>query len=103
MSLLCGLLCSFSWDVSPHHPGHSFVLQASDGVVICVLADRLEIIWRLSYGLGLIPLVFMVIWRIWFLKESAVWKGKKQSLKDLGEWAQACASAASDVTQADLR
>jgi hypothetical protein len=42
-------------------------------------------VWRLSYGLGLIPLVFMCIWRIWFLKESAVWKGKKQSLKDLGE------------------
>lgn len=46
----------------------------------------LEWVWRLSYGLGLVPLVFMTIWRIWFLKESAVWKGKQQSLKDLGEF-----------------
>lgn len=48
-------------------------------------AESLEWVWRLSYGIGLIPLIFITIWRIWFLKESAVWTAKRQSLKDLGE------------------
>ena len=30
--------------------------------------NSLNIVWRLSYALGLIPLIFMCIWRIWFLK-----------------------------------
>ena len=54
----------------------------------------LEIVWRLSYALGCIPLVFMVIWRVFILKESNVWLKKRQSVKDLGEWllhASACA------------
>lgn len=45
----------------------------------------LNIIWRLSYGLGLIPLAFILYWRLFKLKESAVWKGKREALKDIGK------------------
>lgn len=36
--------------------------------------DKLGIAWRLQYGLGLIPIAYMLIHRLFFLKESAVWK-----------------------------
>lgn len=45
----------------------------------------LEIVWRLSYALGLIPLCFILYWRIFRLKESAVWKGKREVLKEMGK------------------
>ena len=45
----------------------------------------LEIIWRLSYAIGLIPLLFILCWRIFVLKESSVWTGKREALKSLGK------------------
>ena len=45
----------------------------------------LEVVWRLSYALGLIPLGFILYWRIFVLKESSVWKGKKDALKQIGK------------------
>ncbi|KDD76549.1 hypothetical protein H632_c186p1 [Helicosporidium sp. ATCC 50920] len=44
----------------------------------------LEVTWRLSYALGLIPLCFILYWRVFQLKESAVWKGKRASLQSMG-------------------
>ncbi|KAK9856439.1 hypothetical protein WJX84_007586 [Apatococcus fuscideae] len=35
----------------------------------------LSITWRLMYGLGLIPVAYMLFHRIFFLRESSVWKG----------------------------
>ena len=35
---------------------------------------RLSIVWRLQYGLGLIPICYMVYHRIFKLQESEVWK-----------------------------
>ena len=36
-------------------------------------------VWRTSFGLGMIPLLFMIYFRVFRLKESAVWRA---SLKD---------------------
>jgi MFS family permease len=44
----------------------------------------LAIVWRLVYFIGAIPLIFIVGWRIFVLKESDVWIGKRKALKDLG-------------------
>ena len=41
----------------------------------------LEIVWRTSYAIGLIPLAFILYWRVFVLKESVVWKSKRQALK----------------------
>ena len=35
---------------------------------------RLGLTWRLQYGLGIIPIAFMLFHRLVRLKESAVWK-----------------------------
>ena len=32
--------------------------------------DSLNLVWRLSYGIGLIPIAFMLFWRIFMLKAS---------------------------------
>ena len=34
----------------------------------------LSITWRVSYGLGLVPVAYMVFHRLFYLKESEVWK-----------------------------
>ena len=34
----------------------------------------LSITWRLMYGLGLIPIAYMLFHRIFYLRESAVWQ-----------------------------
>jgi hypothetical protein len=34
-------------------------------------------VWRLSFGLGLIPVTGMLIYRLFFLQESKVWIRKK--------------------------
>ena len=34
-------------------------------------------VWRISFGLGLIGLIFLMYWRVFQLKESAVWKAQK--------------------------
>lgn len=36
--------------------------------------DRLDSVWRTSFGLGGIPLLFMLYYRIFRLRESAVWR-----------------------------
>ncbi len=48
-------------------------------------ASRLNLVWRLSYGIGLIPIFFMLLWRLFRLKESKVWIRKRSSLKMMGE------------------
>ena len=48
-------------------------------------AKSLEVVWRLSYAIGLIPLGFILYWRIFVLKESAVWTGKRNALKKIGK------------------
>ncbi|CAL8462225.1 g1756 [Coccomyxa elongata] len=34
----------------------------------------LDAVWRISFGIGLIPVTFMLIYRLFFLQESKVWK-----------------------------
>lgn len=45
----------------------------------------LEVTWRLSYALGLLPLLFIWYWRVFQLRESAVWRKKRESLKSMGK------------------
>eukprot|EP00887_Chlorella_sp_A99_P002403 scaffold10.g2403.t1 len=44
----------------------------------------LSAVWRLSYFLGLLPIMFMLLWRIYVLRESAVFLKKRASLRELG-------------------
>lgn len=37
-------------------------------------ASDLQGVWRTSTGLGLVPIIFMLWWRIFKLKESGIWK-----------------------------
>ena len=37
-------------------------------------ADRLGLTWRLQYGLGIVPILFMMFHRVVRLKESKVWQ-----------------------------
>ena len=34
---------------------------------------RLSGVWRTAFGLGIIPLCFIIFWRVYKLQESAVW------------------------------
>lgn len=34
----------------------------------------LDAVWRISFGLGLIPVTGMLVYRLFFLQESKVWK-----------------------------
>lgn len=34
----------------------------------------LSITWRMQYALGLLPIIFMLVYRIFYLKESSVWQ-----------------------------
>ncbi|KAK9842394.1 hypothetical protein WJX84_005508, partial [Apatococcus fuscideae] len=36
--------------------------------------NALSGVWRISFGLGLLPLLFMIYWRVFHLKESVVWR-----------------------------
>ncbi len=36
-------------------------------------ARRLSGVWRTAFGLGIIPLLFILYWRVFRLRESAVW------------------------------
>eukprot|EP00898_Chlorokybus_atmophyticus_P004917 jgi/Chlat1/5426/Chrsp35S05231 len=60
------LLAAFGENGAPYNPGH------------------LNAVWRISLGLGIFPIIFMLGWRIFVLKESAVWKAKRQSLEKSG-------------------
>ncbi|EFJ43350.1 proton/phosphate symporter [Volvox carteri f. nagariensis] len=44
----------------------------------------LEVTWRLSYAIGLIPLIGIFLYRIFRLRESAVWQKKREALKAMG-------------------
>eukprot|EP00884_Botryococcus_braunii_P005563 jgi/Botrbrau1/15007/Bobra.0018s0106.1 len=41
-------------------------------------AGALGLVWRLQYGLGLLPIAFMIVQRSFYLQESHVWKEKKR-------------------------
>ena len=49
-----------------------------------VIAEHTTLLPLHPAALGLIPLIFMVYWRVFRLKESQVWIKKRQSVKDLG-------------------
>lgn len=34
----------------------------------------LSVTWRMQYALGLLPIIFMLAYRIFYLKESSVWQ-----------------------------
>lgn len=36
--------------------------------------NALNAVWRISFGIGLIPVTGMLIYRLFFLQESKVWK-----------------------------
>ena len=38
---------------------------------------RLGGVWRTAYGIGMIPILYMLYYRIFRLRESAVWKKRK--------------------------
>ena len=38
-----------------------------------LLNYRLSGVWRTAFGLGIIPLAFIIYWRTFRLRESAVW------------------------------
>jgi hypothetical protein len=44
----------------------------------------LEVTWRLSYAIGLIPLIGILLYRIFRLRESTVWQKKREALKAMG-------------------
>ena len=34
----------------------------------------LSVTWRMQYALGLLPIMYMLVYRIFYLKESTVWQ-----------------------------
>ncbi|KAL0027711.1 hypothetical protein WJX79_010856 [Trebouxia sp. C0005] len=64
--VLVVLLACFHENKSPYHTSH------------------LNDVWRISYAIGLVPIITMLMWRIFFLRESAVWVGKRRALKATG-------------------
>jgi MFS family permease len=42
--------------------------------------DQLQIVWRVSYAIGVLPVMFMLFYRVLYLKESVVWKAKRKTL-----------------------
>ncbi|KAG2435009.1 hypothetical protein HYH02_012007 [Chlamydomonas schloesseri] len=44
----------------------------------------MEVTWRLSYAIGLIPLISILLYRIFRLRESAVWQKKREALQAMG-------------------
>ncbi len=41
-------------------------------------AFRLSGVWRTAFGLGIIPLCFIIFWRAFKLQESAVWAANRE-------------------------
>jgi len=39
----------------------------------------LSLTWRLQYGLGLLPIAFMLYYRVFRLEESAMWKVRRRA------------------------
>ena len=46
---------------------------------------RLEGVWRVSFALGSIPLIFMIYWRVFRLRESAVWVKRTDNVSRKGD------------------
>jgi hypothetical protein len=44
----------------------------------------LEVTWRLSYAIGLVPLTGICLYRLFGLRESAVWQQKREALEAMG-------------------
>ena len=61
-AVLCALLAIF------HQTGNKYNHHALDAV------------WRISFGLGLIPVTAMLIYRLFFLQESKVWKRQNKPM-----------------------
>ena len=61
-AVLCALLAIF------HQTGNKYNHHALDAV------------WRISFGLGLIPVTGMLIYRLFFLQESKVWKRQNKPM-----------------------
>lgn len=62
VSVLLILMCCFD----TIHPIHGIKTKT-------YYPKRLEGVWRVSFALGSIPLMFMIYWRVFRLRESAVW------------------------------
>lgn len=41
----------------------------------------LDAVWRISFGVGLVPVTAMLIYRLFFLQESKVWKRQNKPAK----------------------
>jgi hypothetical protein len=39
----------------------------------------LSVTWRMQYALGLLPIMYMLTYRIFYLKESSVWQVRKHA------------------------
>ncbi|KAL3156851.1 hypothetical protein ABBQ38_001120 [Trebouxia sp. C0009 RCD-2024] len=63
-AVLCILLAVFS-STQPDKKTHKYT------------AWRLGGVWRTAYGIGMIPILYMLYYRIFRLRESAVWKKRK--------------------------
>ena len=46
---------------------------------------RLAATWRTAFAIGTIPIVFIIYWRIFRLKESAMWRSKRQDVDHMRE------------------
>ena len=54
---------------------------------ICLTATDSQV-WRTSFGLGLLPLLFMLYYRIFRLRESAVWRASRSSANQVSRGAE---------------
>lgn len=45
-------------------------------MMLCACADMLEIVWRVSYAIITLVLLFMLCWRIFGLKENALFRSR---------------------------
>ncbi len=44
---------------------------------------RLAAIWRTAFAIGTIPIVFIIYWRVFRLRESALWQSRKKDANGL--------------------
>ena len=59
----------------------------------------LDAVWRISFGLGLIPVTAMLVYRLFFLQESKVWvrQNKPASVSSLSSHPHPCCSSSTLV------
>lgn len=46
--------------------------------------NQLDMVWRVSYGIGIIVVLAVATYRFVFMKESKVWEKRQKELKDMG-------------------